>query len=130
MKILRLCIAVVAVTLSGLFCAYAFDTPSELSAFYAVPGAVRPGTETTFTFIFKIPMDTSYNPYLNIKMAGESDLSFRTYWDGHYSCKVSCTLPWLSATGTADLTLTGAKTADGKTLGDIVERINIAQGKY
>ncbi len=69
------------------------DQAQELSMFYSTPEAIKPGVETTFTFIFNVAMDVSENPRVSFRLPDNSVMAFKAYWDDDFSCVISCTFP-------------------------------------
>ncbi len=103
---------------AGLLPVFA-SQPMELTSYYSSPDTIQAGTPTTFTFIFNVRMDTTVAPQLNFKMPDDNNLSFPVYWVDQYRCRLTYSFPNVSEGGTADITLQGAKTSQGKTLSDI-----------
>jgi hypothetical protein len=101
------------------------EQPAEFSGFLSTPDVIKPGALTTFTFIFNQPMDMTASPYEQIKIIGQNDLQLKTSWDGPYKCKLSYSFPNISESGTAEITLTGARTNSGKLLSDVHSSVKI-----
>jgi hypothetical protein len=128
MKILRIVMVLVMISAVAAVVMRAEEQPKELSGFSAVPEAIQPGVQTTFIFVFNVPMDTSENPNILFNIPDDDDLIFPTYWDGQYKCKLSYSFPNVSESVKVKITLTGAKTKDGKDVGDINEFVKIIPG--
>lgn len=95
------------------------DQAQELSMFYSTPEAIKPGVETTFTFIFNVAMDVSENPRVSFRLPDNSVMAFKAYWDDDFSCVISCTFPGAAENAPVEITLSGARTEYNKKLSDI-----------
>ena len=125
MKILKTILALIVVFAIAAIAVYSYEQPAELGGFFAEPGSIQPGVETTFTFVFNTPMDTSADPNVLFKMPDDNDLLFPVYWDGQYKCKLSYAFPNANESGTVQITLTGARTREGKDIGDIQASVKV-----
>ena len=125
MKILRVVLVLFIISAFAAMVMHSQEQPQELSSFSANPASIQPEVMTTFSFVFNVPMDTTVSAYVHFKMTDDNDLVFPAYWDGKYKCKVSYSFPNANDSGTAEIILTGARTQDGKDVGDIHESVKV-----
>jgi hypothetical protein len=128
MKILRIVMVLFSVFAAGTMVARSSEQPEELSGFTAVPATIKPGVATVFTFVFNVPMDTSEDLNLSFELPDDSELTLPAYWDGQNTCKLSYSFPNINESGTAEITVAGAKTLDGKDIGDINVSVEVVPG--
>jgi len=102
--------------------------PQEFKSFLAVPEVIQPGVVTTFKFVFSAPLDTSVSPIVEFKMPDDNNLSLPAYWSDVYSCNLSYSFPNTTESGTADITLTGIKTQDGKEVEEVHLSVQVIPG--
>jgi len=106
----------------------AVDQPGELNAFIAEPEIIHSGSTVMFKFVFNTPMDTSANPIMHLNMRSEANVSFPTVWSDVYTCSFSYEFPNIRENGTAEITLTGAVTRDGKAVDEVHAAVKVISG--